>query len=108
MQYANMNLEQAAIVYDDLHQIFTIKNHQIYNNKFLIDNNGNIIKKIFGHNPISDNWEIIQPTLLSVAKNVLKIEKAFGKPQDVEGGIKDGKIYFWQTRDITKYAVEHL
>jgi hypothetical protein len=31
----------------------------------------------------------------------LVLEKFFKHPQDIEGGIgKDGKVYFWQTRDI--------
>ena len=62
----------------------------------MIDANGNILEKIDGHNPIADAWNILQPLLIKVSKNALVLEKTFGKPQDIEGGIKGEKIYFWQ------------
>lgn len=38
--------------------------------------------------------------LKKVAQNAIVIEKEFGFPQDIEGGIKKNDIYFWQTRNI--------
>jgi hypothetical protein len=38
----------------------------------------------------------------------LVLEKFFKHPQDIEGGIKDGKVYFWQTRDIVAKAVKRI
>ena len=38
--------------------------------------------------------------LKKVAQNAIVIEKEFGFPQDIEGGIKENDIYFWQTRNI--------
>ena len=35
-----------------------------------------------------------------VAQNALVVEQEFCTPQDIEGGIKDDDIYFWQTRNI--------
>ena len=40
--------------------------------------------------------------LKKIAKNSLVVEKEFGMPQDIEGGIKDDNIYFWQTRNIVE------
>ncbi len=36
-----------------------------------------------------------------LAKTALKIEAAYGKPQDIEFAIKDGKIFILQSRPIT-------
>lgn len=38
--------------------------------------------------------------LKKVAQNALVVEQEFCTPQDIEGGIKDDDIYFWQTRNI--------
>lgn len=107
-EYSKINLEPATIIYDDITKELTVINQQVYNNKFIIDNKGNIIEKIYGHNPISDNWETLCPLLKKVSQNAMILESIYEKPQDIEGGIKDGKIYFWQTRDIEKSAYEHL
>lgn len=48
---------------------------------------------------LSNNRKIFR-LLEKVIKNALAVEKAFGKPQDIEGGIKGEDIYFWQTRNI--------
>ena len=41
-------------------------------------------------------------TFFTLLKNAHVMEKEFGKPQDIEGGIKNGQLYFWQTRNIVK------
>lgn len=107
-EYAHLNIEPAKIIYNNEKQSCTIKDYQIYNNKFLIDEQCNIIEKECGHNPVADGWEQIAPLLKTVGINSLILEKVFAKPQDIEGGIIDGKVYFWQTRDIVKKALKRL
>lgn len=38
--------------------------------------------------------------LEKVVQNALTVEREFGAPQDIEGGIKGDDIYFWQTRNL--------
>ena len=45
--------------------------------------------------------KISDETILKLAEIGLKIEKHYGKPQDTEWAIEDGKIYFVQSRPIT-------
>ena len=58
---------------------------------------------IIGHTPVtenlSDNKDLLRK-LKQLSQDSITIEKAFGAPQDIEGGIKDGKIYLWQSRNI--------
>lgn len=42
----------------------------------------------------------ITPMLKTIAEGAMVLEDYFDYPQDIEGGIEDGKVYFWQTRDI--------
>ena len=106
--FSHLNLGPAVIIYNDVDEKFTVKRSQIYNNKFLIDGNFNIIEKEYGQNIIEENKDKLLPLLKKVAKNALTLEKMLGKPQDIEGGINHGKIYFWQTRDITENALKRL
>lgn len=46
------------------------------------------------------NNEKIMEQIKKVAQNALVVEKEFGAPQDIEGGLKGDDIYFWQTRNI--------
>lgn len=50
---------------------------------------------------LSDKKELFEQ-LKKVAQNALIVEKEFGAPQDIEGGLKDDDIYFWQTRNIVR------
>ena len=50
-------------------------------------------------NDLSNNKELFEQ-LKKVAENALVVEKEFGAPQDIEGGIKGNDIYFWQSRNI--------
>lgn len=50
-------------------------------------------------NDLSDNTQLFEQ-LKKVAQNALIVEKEFGAPQDIEGGIKGNDIYFWQSRNI--------
>ncbi len=74
------------------------------------DENLNIVDESPIYDPLSDRREECKKLLKNVVKNALVVEKEFGKPQDIEGGItfgdednfKEEKIYFWQTRNIVK------
>ena len=48
------------------------------------------------------NINEIRDIIENLVKNALVLEKEFGKPQDIEGGIKNGQLYLWQTRNIVK------
>ena len=52
-------------------------------------------------NDLSDNKELFEQ-IKKVAENALVVEKEFGYPQDIEGGIKGDDIYFWQSRNIVR------
>ena len=44
-----------------------------------------------------------------VTSGAAVLEKFFNHPQDIEGGItRDGKVFFWQTRDIVAKAVKRI
>ena len=65
------------------------------------DENENMIDITPIEEDLSGNEKLFEQ-LRRVVKNALVIEKEFGAPQDIEGGIKDGKIYFWQSRNIVR------
>ncbi|MBQ6516665.1 hypothetical protein IJI31_05745 [bacterium] len=67
---------------------------------FWLDENGKILEKNYDEVRMDRDWESLVPVLKKVASNSEILEKFFNAPQDIEGGIKNGKIYFWQTRDI--------
>ena len=102
------NNEPAKIVYDTKKDQSRILKHQFFDNEFITDGKGNIISKEEGQNPIAENWEILTSLIAIIGKNAITLEKRFSKRQDIEGGIKDGKVYFWQTRDIVKKALKKL
>ena len=63
------------------------------------DENENLIDITPIEEDLSENKKLFEQ-LRRVIKNALVIEKEFGAPQDIEGGIKGDEIYFWQTRNI--------
>lgn len=68
---------------------------------YLIDEHCNIIDSYQEENPISKNWNNLKPLLNIVTNGAIVLEQYFDFPQDIEGGVgRDGKVYFWQTRDI--------
>lgn len=73
---------------------------------YVIKDTGEIIEQHLEQDLILNDWKSLVEPFMTVVKNALKLEKYFGRPQDIEGGIKDGKVYFWQTRDIIKKAVK--
>ena len=52
-------------------------------------------------NDLSNNKKLSEQ-LKKIAQNALIVEKEFGVPQDIEGGIKGNDIYFWQARNIVR------
>ena len=68
----------------------------------MINDNYQLVSKKIKEADIVRNFEKFVPLLKKLANNTLKIEKYFGKPQDIEGGLKNGKLYLWQARNIIK------
>ena len=74
---------------------------------YLIKDTDEVIEQHFEQDKIEKDWKSLVEPLKIAVKNALKLEKYFGRPQDIEGGIRNGKVYFWQTRDIVKKAIKH-
>lgn len=71
---------------------------------YLVDDNYKIMKQNFKESSLTINFEKLRPILKNLVQNAQKLENMFAKPQDIEGGIKDGKLFLWQVRDIVKHA----
>ena len=69
---------------------------------YLIKDSGEVVEQKLNEDNICKDWPALLAPLGIVIKNALALEKYFGRPQDIEGGIHKGKVYFWQTRDIIK------
>lgn len=67
----------------------------------ILNEDGQVIENEPIEEDLSNNKEIFEQ-LKKVAQNALVVEKEFGCPQIIEGGIKDDDIYFWQTQNIAK------
>ena len=76
--------------------------------EFVLDETGGIISQKQTKDKIEENWDILKPMLGVVTSGALVLERFFQHPQDIEGGIKDGKVYFWQARDIVAKAVKRI
>ena len=99
-------LENPAIISYDRNSE-EIKLEQAPNNfgTYIIRDDGEVIEQHPKKDYIVNNWKSLLAPIGIVIKNALKLEEYFGRPQDIEGGIKNGKVYFWQTRDIVKKVV---
>ena len=87
------------ITYNKLTKELKIEKEHSQHEEYLFDENYKLIHK----QSISlKNINEIRNTLKNLVKNALVLEKEFGKPQDIEGGIKNGQLYLWQTRNIVK------
>lgn len=94
-----MHPDPYQIIYDKETKKMTIEKEHSLMTEYIFDEKYNLIyKKITGKHQINKIWSVIK----TLVKNALVLEKEFGKPQDIEGGIKDGKLYIWQTRNIVK------
>ena len=72
--------------------------------EYVFDENYNLLSS----KPLEESHvKELFPILKKLVKNALVLEKEFGKPQDIEGGIKAGQLYFWQARNIVKKAAKH-
>src|SRR5574344_140978 len=65
-----------------------------FDEKFNIINPKPVVDKV------KENYDEILPLVKKLVKDALVIEKEFGAPQDIEGGIKDDTLYLWQSRNI--------
>ena len=98
--------EDVLISYDKETEELKIESLPYSYGNYIIKDTGEIVEQHFKQNQIEKDWSsLIEPLKIAI-KNALKLEKYFGKPQDIEGGILNGKVYFWQTRDIIKKAVK--
>lgn len=87
------------ILYDrKLNKFFVQKEHSAVT-EYIFDENYNLIRKIVIQNNCLDK---LLPTLENLVNNALVLEKEFGAAQDIEGGIKNGQLYFWQSRNIVQ------
>ena len=71
----------------------------MYNRSVLFDENGKLTDNQAVRYDLSENERVLA-LVKKLALNALEIEKEFGAPQDIEGGIKGNDIYLWQTRNI--------
>lgn len=87
------------ITYNKLTKELKIEQEHSQYEEYLFDENYKLLdKKTTQPEDINKVREAIE----NLVKNALVLENEFGKPQDIEGGIKDGQLYFWQTRNIVK------
>ena len=99
----------ALIKYNKKTKEFTIENKEPPVARYLLDEKGNIVEQYQEEDSITQNWDLLKPLLGIVSAGALVLEKFFKHPQDIEGGItKDGKVFFWQTRDIVAKAVKRI
>jgi phosphoenolpyruvate synthase/pyruvate phosphate dikinase len=96
----------AVISYDKESEELKIEDLPYAWGNYVVKDTGEVVEQHLEQHQTEKDWEsLIEPFKIAV-KNALKLEQYFGRPQDIEGGIKDGKVYFWQTRDIVKKAVK--
>ncbi len=61
-----------------------------------------------GNTPVSKKYQEMQKIsnklVLELAHIGMKIEKHYGRPQDIEWGIEDGRVYIVQSRPVTTLA----
>ena len=87
------------ITYNKLTKELKIEKEHSKYEEYLFDENYKLIdKKVTQPKDVKKVWDVIK----NLVKNALVLEKEFGSPQDIEGGIKNGQLYFWQARNIVK------
>ena len=87
------------ITYNKLTKKLKIEQEHSQYEEYLFDENYKLIHK---QSTSLKNINEIRDIIENLVKNALVLEKEFGKPQDIEGGIKNGQLYLWQTRNIVK------
>ena len=104
-----LNPGNALIKYNKKTKELKIERNQSPIAEYIFDENGKIIDQKHPIDRINKNWDVLTSLLGIVTSGALVLEKFFKHPQDIEGGItKDGKVYFWQTRDIVAKAVKGI
>ena len=87
------------ISYNKLTKELKVEQEHSRYEEYLYDENYKLLdKKVKRPKDIDTILDVIK----NLVKNALVLEKEFEKPQDIEGGIKNGQLYFWQTRNIVK------
>ena len=100
---------KALIKYNKNTKEITIVNKESPKAKYILDESGKIVQEEYEEDTITQNWQNLKPLLNIVVDGAEVLEKYFDHPQDIEGGItKDGKVFFWQTRDIVAKAVNKI
>lgn len=95
-----------VITYDKENKELKLESQPYTWGHYVIKDTGEVVEQYLKEDKLVEDWESLIEPFKIVVKNALKLEKYFGKPQDIEGGIKNGKVFFWQTRDIVKKAVK--
>ena len=99
---------QSLIKYNKRTKTLNIERTQSPFAEYLLDEQGRILEQSHKKDSISENWKILAPLMSIITTASLTLEKFFKYPQDIEGGIKDGKVYLWQTRDIVAKTVKKI
>lgn len=95
--------EPYQITYDRKTGIFAVEKEHSLLTEYIFDENYNLLST----KPLEESCtKELFPILKKLVKNTLVLEREFGKPQDIEGGIKAGQLYFWQARNIVKKMVK--
>ena len=104
-----MRAANALIKYNKNTKKLTLERKQSPFATYLFDEKESIINQEHPTGRITENWKFLTPLMGIVTSGALVLEKFFNHPQDIEGGIsKDGKVWFWQTRDIVAKAVKRI
>lgn len=103
------NAYNSLIKYNKKTKELTIERAESPNAEYIIDEKGKIIDYSQEECPIYKNWNALAPILGIVTSGAMVLEQFFEHPQDIEGGItNDGKVFFWQTRDIIAKAKKKI
>ena len=103
------NAYNSLIKYNKKTKELTIERAESPNAEYVIDEKGKIIDYSQEECPIYKNWNALAPILRTVTSGAMVLEQFFEHPQNIEGGItNDGKVYFWQTRDIVTKAKKKI
>ncbi len=89
------------ITYDKISNKFEVEQEHSLLTEYVFDEGYKLLSKtVKDEHHLDKIWNVLE----NLVKNALVLEKAFGKPQDIEGGIKAGQLYLWQTRNIVKHC----
>lgn len=102
-----IDAEPYVIKYDRATQQVEVETIARKGRKITLDEDMNVVDAEPINDPILNNMDKWRVKLKKVCDAALEVEKEFGAPQDIEGGIKFGadgeidtsQIYFWQTRE---------